>query len=257
MLPSQSDFLISTPFGNRYEVNSSPRYYWDSSKRGQEPYVILEWTLGGEGVFEWKGKANPVPKDSAFIAIVPEATKYYYPKQGREPWEVAWLDFYGPFSISIFRQLREAFGPVLPLPTKSAAGVMLTKLIETVAPRSTLDPYESSTAAYAFIMEWQRQLTRPMLQAADPVQAALGLFSARFREPLGMKEVAAQMGLSREHFTRLFTERTGESPAEHLRSLRVAAAQQLMHRFPVPLKEVALRCGFPSVRALRRALDAA
>ncbi len=254
MLSPQNHILISTPYGCALETTQTPRYYWDNAQRGKDQFVIVQWTLEGEGMFEQEGVEHPVPPGNALIVISPEPTKYYYPKQGREPWRYRWLNFYGPLAILLFRELREAFGPVLPLPDASAAGMMAQKLAEVARARLPVDPYESSAAAYGFIMEWTRQLSRPAMEAADPVQVALALCAARFREPLGVKELAAQTGLSREHFTRVFTEATGKSPARHLRDLRVAAAQQMMRRPAVPLKEVALRCGFPSVRSLRQAL---
>ena len=254
MLRDPNALLLSIPFGETSQSISSPRYSWDSAERGHEPFVILQWTLEGEGVFEWQGKTHAVRAGEAFIAIIPEEGKYYYPKLAQEPWRVAWLNFYGALAESIFRRLREAFGPIISLPGRSAAGVMALRLAELAETRTFPDPHEASVAGYAFAVEWLRQLTRPMMQLGDPVQVAIALCAARFREPLGVKELASATGLSREHFTRLFTERTGLSPARYLRGLRVNAARQMLRRQDSPLKEVALRCGFPSVRSLRQAL---
>jgi len=254
MIMDPNAVLLSMPFGDALQSISSPRYCWDSTQRGKESFVIIQWTLEGEGVFEWQGERHAVRMGEAFIAIVPEVSKYYYPKQSPEPWKVAWLNFYGSLAESLFRQLREAFGPVVPLPNRSAAGVMALRLAELAKSRAFPDPHEASVAGYAFVVEWLRQLTRPMMQLGDPVQVAVALCAARFREPLGVKELAAQTGLTREHFTRLFTERMGKPPARYLRELRVNAAQQMLRRQGAPLKEVALRCGFPSVRSLRQAL---
>lgn len=254
MIAEQNAILLSFPFGDKLESVSSPRYRWDNARRGKEPFVILQWTLEGEGIFEWRGECHPVKAGNAFICIAPEQSRYYYERQSPEPWKFAWVNFYGPLGESLFRQLREAFGPVLPLPARSAAGVMALRLAELARTRSFPDPHEASVAAYAFVVEWMRQLTRPMLQLGDPVQVAIALCAARFREPLGVKELAEQTGLTREHFTRLFTERVGKPPARYLRELRVSAAQQMLRRQGMPLKEVALRCGFPSARALRQSL---
>ena len=253
MLTDPNALLISIPFGEPLQSVSSPRYCWENNQRGRESFVILQWTLAGEGVFEWQGKSHPVRTGEAFIAIVPERSKYYFPRNSSEPWKFVWLNFYGSLAESLFRQMREAFGPVISLPGRSAAGVMALRLAELAKARAFPDPHEASVAGYAFVMEWMRQLARPRMQLGDPVQVATALCAARFREPLGVKELAAQTGLSREHFTRLFTGRTGKPPARYLRDLRVSAAQQMLRRQSAPLKEVALRCGFPSVRSLRKA----
>lgn len=88
------------------------------------------------------------------------------------------------------------------------------------------------------------------------MEAVARICRARFREPLGIKELAAHAGLSREHLTRIFTERTGISPARHLRQLRVAAAREMLDHSGMTLKETALRCGFPSAKSLQHALRA-
>jgi len=256
MLPDPNALLISLPFGNGLTSVNSPRYYWDNAARGNETFVILQWTLEGEGCFEFKGKSWPVRAGEAFVAIVPEASAYAFPKDAAEPWKFAWVNFYGSLGVSLWRQFREVFGPVVSLPNLSPASVMFLKLAELANAGALQDAHEASAASYAFLMEWTRQLTRPMMQLGDPVQGAVALCAARFREPLGIKELAAQTGLSREHFTRLFTARTGKSPARYLRDLRVNAARQMLRRQSAPLKEVALRCGFPSVRSLRMALNA-
>jgi len=103
-------------------------------------------------------------------------------------------------------------------------------------------------------MEWTRQLTHPTQTDHDPVKTAMAICQSRFREPLGTKELAAETGLSREHLSRLFSERTGVSPGSYLRQLRVNAARQMLKERNLLLKEIALRCGFPSVRSLQRAL---
>ena len=249
-----NSLLVSLPFGQSLSSVNSPRYHWDNAIRGKEEFVILQWTLEGEGCFTFKGKHWPVRVGEAFIAIVPEQSSYYFPKQSLEPWKFAWLNFYGVLGVSLMRQFREVFDPVVSLPQRSKASAMFLKLADLANAGDLQDAHEASAASYAFLMEWTRQLTRPMMQRGDPVQVAIALCAARFREPLGIKELAAQTGLSREHFTRIFTDRTGKSPARYLRDLRVNAAREMLGRQGSPLKEVALRCGFPSVRSLRMAL---
>ena len=256
MPSAPNDLLISIPFAEPAQSVFSPRYDWDNSRRGKESFVILQWTFQGAGCFEFEGRERSVGAGEAFIAIPPEASRYYFSRRGREPWKFAWVNFYGALGVSLLRKLREAFGPVLPLPAESAAGVMALRLAGMARKGEFADPHEASAACYGFLMEWMRQLTRPMFMSGNPVEAAIGLCAARFREPLGIKELAAQTGLSREHFTRLFTERVGKPPARYLRDLRVGAALQMLRRRGTPLKEIALRCGFPSVRSMRRGLPA-
>lgn len=246
--------MLFSPFGNLRESVQSSRYRWDNLQRGDETFVIIQRTRSGCGAFRVDGRVHPVPVDHAFIAIVPEPSLYFYPRDGQEPWDFHWINLYGAAAISLMTAFRATYGPVLPLPGATPAGKLFMQLTDHATQHGLADPFEVSSTCYRFIMEWGRQLSRPLLQQGDPVENALALCALRFRERIGVKELAASTGLSREHFTRLFTQKTGLSPALHLRRLRTAAAREMLARPSVTLKETALRCGFPSARTLRKAL---
>lgn len=249
------DFLrISLPFGEREERITSPRYIWDSRKRGDGQFVIIQRTISGAGMFIWEGQSFPVPEDHAFIATIPEESSYYFPPESKEAWRFSWLNFYGPLALALCRDLRRQYGPVLPLPRRSPAASAFDALVLQGSRRAPSEPHDTSQACYAFLMEWARLLSKPRLDDPDPVETAIRICRARFREPLGVKELAAESGISREHFTRLFAEKTGSPPAHFLRKLRADAAEAMMKDGSVSLKEAALRCGFASPRALSRAL---
>lgn len=130
MSADPNSILLSVPFGEELQSISSPRYYWNNSRRGKVFFVILQWTLEGEGCFEFKGEKRTVGEGEAFIAIPPEESAYYFPGNARRAWKFGWVNFYGPLAVSLFRQLREVFGPVLPLHNQSAAGIMARRLID-------------------------------------------------------------------------------------------------------------------------------
>lgn len=248
--------FISVPYGVKSETITTPRYRYENDRRGQEPFVIIQRSRYGQGEFGIAGRVHPVPQDHAFLAIVPEASFYAYPEQGSQPWTFSWVNLYGTPALALARAFREAFGPVVALPERSPAGALHEALLDTLGTRHRSPPHEISLRAYQFMMEWSHQLMRPAIREANPVDVALAVCRSRFREPLGVKELAAMTGLTREHFTRLFSSRTGISPAAYLRRLRTAAARSLLDEAAVSASEAALRCGFPSVRALRRALEA-
>lgn len=247
------DLLITCPFGQKQQTTSTSLYRWDNNARDSEPFVIIQRTGSGSGAFDIDGRTWPVPEEHAFIAIVPEASAYYYPHTSRDatPWSFSWLNFYGRLAISLASRFRSQYGPVLPLPTRSVAGELFEKLV-TGSRHSNL--HAVSADCYLFLMEWAADLSRPLQQRGDPVEIALAICAQRYRDPLGVKELASATGLTREHFTRLFTQRLGLSPARHLRTLRLEAARRLLAIEGITFQEVALRSGFPSPRSLRQAL---
>jgi AraC-like DNA-binding protein len=238
--------LIQVPFGHLDEVRASVRYRWDNGRRGTDPFVIVQQTHRGEGVFEFEGKPHRVPPGRAFIAMLPEQSLYYYPAEAREPWVFSWINFYGELAVHLWRNLRTQAGPVIPLAPPAVR--LFRRLAMRAARRKWADPYEASRAAYEFYLETLRHLPRP--PATRPFQDVISYFHAHYQEGVRMKEVAARAGISREHFTRLFARQMGCGPAAFLRRLRLEAAARLLRTTDLPVAEAAFRSGWTSATKL-------
>lgn len=192
------------------------------------------------------GREYAVPRGHAFIALVPEASRYGYPASGREPWVFSWLNFYGGLALRLWGALREQSGPVVALAPATVRE--MEALIAKGRRRGWSHPYEASVAAYRFHLEVVRRLRAP--EPAQPLARAAAYLRAHYQEPLRVKELAALAQMSREHFSRLFFKQMGESPAAFLRGLRMEAAARLLRSTRLPVAEVAFQCGFSSATKL-------
>lgn len=70
---------------------------------------------------------------------------------------------------------------------------------------------------------------------------------------LGTATLAARVGVTPRHLTRLFTEHLGQAPGRFVRQARTEAAAQLLASTTLPMASVAARCGFGTVESLRQA----
>jgi transcriptional regulator GlxA family with amidase domain len=68
-----------------------------------------------------------------------------------------------------------------------------------------------------------------------------------------VRRLAARLGLSTRHFTRLFTHEIGMSPATWVEQIRIAGARRLLETGEAVPKQVASECGFSSIDTFRRA----
>jgi len=248
--PAEID--ISLPYFQANETVSTTRYRWNCHGRGTEPFVILQWTLSGEGVFENRRGAQRVPTGHAFLAIVPEPSSYYYPPDAAEPWVFSWMNWYGAMACDLFRRFQARFGSVVPLSPRGGAGAALRRLTAASKRTAPHERLQVSLLSYAFALEWWREAAGPAQGAEDRLSRAAQFCRQHFREPLGVKEIAHEAGMSREHFSRVFVEKMGEPPAAFLRRLRVNEAAILLRETEIPLREVAMRSGFYSTRHLMR-----
>ncbi len=86
-----------------------------------------------------------------------------------------------------------------------------------------------------------------------PIRAACDLVHRSPADDLSVEALAAGVGLSARHFTRLFRTELGESPARYVERVRVEAARSILEQESVGLDQVAQRCGFGTSETLRRA----
>lgn len=82
---------------------------------------------------------------------------------------------------------------------------------------------------------------------ADPrLQSGLDFIARRFFDPyLGVRDVAAAMGLERRQAYRLFAA-TGRTIRQHIEDARIARIRELLAETDIPISKVATECGFAS-----------
>ena len=76
-------------------------------------------------------------------------------------------------------------------------------------------------------------------------------------QPLGIKEIAAALGISQSHLRARFRASCGVSLGKHLRRLRLEKACGLLRLTPNRVSEIAEMCGFNSIYHFSRAFHAA
>jgi len=81
---------------------------------------------------------------------------------------------------------------------------------------------------------------RYLLRAKD-------LVDARYAEPLTVDDLAAAAGLSRAHFSRMFTKTFGESPRAYLQTRRLERAAALLRYTDRSVADICVMVGLRSV----------
>lgn len=77
-----------------------------------------------------------------------------------------------------------------------------------------------------------------------------------YAEPLAINELAAEVGMSRSQFGRLFRKLFGQSPRDYLSSVRVNAAAHLLNETDLKTTDIALQTGFYDHSHFSRAFKA-
>lgn len=237
-------------------------YEYDGSRRG--PYVLLQHTLSGVGRVRLGGRHFVVRPGETMLLRFPDDAGYWC-EDGRD-WEFFWLCLNGREVLRLWREAM-AGGPVVRL--SENAVLRLGSLCLDALRGGLSSPARASLVAYETAMILIDEL-RPgrerVLRTVGPLSAverALSVCHAdALRDPLlDVAKLASVSGLSRHHFTRVFTEAVGEPPGRFIRRRRMDEAARLLAETVLGVKAVSLRCGFEDsnsfARAFRRHFGAA
>ena len=88
------------------------------------------------------------------------------------------------------------------------------------------------------------------------MQKMLAFAEAHFREPLTLEQAAAAFHFSPAHFSRLFSRLSGMPFLQYLHTLRIEEAIKQLQETDRPVIDIALSCGFNSVRSFNRVFRA-
>jgi AraC family transcriptional regulator len=88
--------------------------------------------------------------------------------------------------------------------------------------------------------EARARLSRAQLRRIDDYIAE------HLDQPIGLADLAREVGLSRFHFTRLFSNTVGHTPYQHVIRKRLERAYQLLRGSDLSVADVALSAGFSS-----------
>ena len=82
-------------------------------------------------------------------------------------------------------------------------------------------------------------------------QKAISLVNKQISYPIQVNDIAAEIGISSRHLSRIFKESTGESPRKYFRKLWVNAARQMVLYTNEKIDKIAISVGFSSASNLR------
>ena len=87
----------------------------------------------------------------------------------------------------------------------------------------------------------------PPVPPARHLLRAKDLVDARYAEPITVDDLAAAAGLSRAHFSRMFTKTFGESPRSYLQTRRLERAAALLRYTDRSVADICVLVGLCSV----------
>lgn len=102
-------------------------------------------------------------------------------------------------------------------------------------------PVREATAPQRTALGGHREVAHPVLRRA------VRLMEENLEEPLAIPEIARRLKVSQRKLERLFRAHTGASAVGHYRMLRLELARVMLTHTGLPVRDIALACGFSSL----------
>lgn len=166
-------------------------------------------------------------------------------KDGRSPWP-AWRGH--PL---LFPFLHGHSGGVLRLEVPVARRSMWDNAIRSIEAELTArhDGYRQAALAHLTLLlielaRLARDVVADLRRSGEPLLAELfAVIDRRHAEPLSLRDVADELGMTPGHLTTVVRRRTGRTVGEWIMERRMAAARELLAQTDLPIAEVARRVG--------------
>ena len=207
---------------------------------GMEQYQLL-YTVCGEGRVEADGKIYPLKPHT--ILFSPKNTLHCYYGY-TEDWQTKWITF-GGSGADMFRdrgteiwELPEAF-------SFQDYHFRIMRLRET-------EEWEikSSVILYELLLncrDFSSTMQTSVYSLKNRLEPVINYIYVHFREDLDLSSLASEIGVTEEHFCRIFKEFAGIRPFEYITDLRIQTAKTILFENPEQkIEDVARECGYHS-----------
>lgn len=236
--------LAARPLSSEVEVcdvglmKCKPRHGWGAGVRN---YYLFHLVSQGKGVFSVGGNEYRVSKDQAFLIRPDELISYAADE--RDPWHYVWLGFRGDKAAELVERATAGKHVFNVLPEYANE---LTNVLRSFSDEVELS-YRLTAFAYKFLggLYGSGSISR---HKPDAVQTAVRFIENNYFRPFDVTELAAELGMSRTHFSTLFTQTMGVSPYNYMIKYRIAKAEGLLcERDDLSVTDIAYSVGFSSI----------
>lgn len=229
-------------------------YFSEGRLRPSEAHAIFHYTLRGRGECTVGARTYPVTAGQGFLQVVNDpACGYRYPHGGTEDWAFCCFCFSGGNTLPLVSDMIKTYGPVF---SPDGRSPVLRRLAdeERWLACPTIGRMESAELFYSLIFMLASLGERARDRAADEqlrlcrtlVEQAMHLIEERLADDPSVEELAAGLGVTREHLSRRFHQYTGRSLKRYLSEQRALLACRLLKETDLSVQEIAARLSFSS-----------
>ena len=201
---------------------------------------VLHYVPQGSGAYLINDRSYQVSAGDIFISRPGDVTSYI--ASHGDPFSYIWVSF--DCAPSFDRLLDR---DVFQAPWSREIFDRILACSNSAAPEWTV-----CSCLYDFFAQLTQRMPASAAPRDDYVSRAVNFIQTNYADHIQVAEIAADLGLSRNYFCRIFKKQTTLSPQAYLVSCRLDAAAKLLVEQGLSQKEAALRVGYPDVCTFSR-----
>jgi AraC-like DNA-binding protein len=217
----------------------------------------LHFVTEGAGVFQQENRTFPLRKGDLFCLFPNIDHQYYTDPQNRL--SMFWIGFLGKQAIPLLNRIGLRPGsPHLPAIINEEVIHKLDRLFTSVR-RPSGEPQDLIRVTLLFdLFQTLSALVPDKRRNAEDnaeswLKRGMDYLEMHFMEGISVDEAAKYVGVDRSHFSKLFRQKYGISPRQHLQQLAMKEAVRMVGKTECSISEIALSVGFGDVYAFSKA----
>lgn len=230
------------------DIGYYPKARFHSVERliGSEQFILMYCTEG-EGEIHLNKTVYPLSANRFFI--IPSGVSHSYHSHPKNPWSIYWIHFTGKKANSFDGFARQ----VLSIDSGKTARIndrlnLFSEIFRNFERGFSIETLEYSNLCLSYLLASFTHLSQyreiRKTDENDPILQSINFMLENLKKKLRLDDIAAEIGLSASHYSRLFEARTGHSPIAYLIQLKVQRACRLLDNSIWRIADVAREAGF-------------
>lgn len=247
-----ADHLFGIPFICGYEWNDEDSHYLVNSETrlASRERALFKYTISGCGELLLNNREKHLlkPGDAFLLPGAVNTGGYSYRiAPGHDHWEFLFISYHKAAAVEIVKRIvDDCRTNVVQLDPSGEAMSHAWHLYELFRSGEISDRYAASSLGYDFLMHLCSESLSfcGKSHGSDLLHKISAYCFRNLSKPITVDELAKVCGYSRWHFAKIFHEASGMTPSDFIIEQKLTAALQILHQENIPIKELAMRCGF-------------
>ncbi len=249
------DIDLPHPWFIGHFTERDSHYHSDQMQMPMPGRAVVTVTLDGGGVFWDAGRRVEMRPGMAFVSLLKEPRTAWGLDRAVSPhWRFLGVIIGGTAGYAQARGLIRSHGRVFTIAPAAPEVQALLSLVTRPYRDVELDPAVGmSLVNNLFACLMQRAQGDTITAPLDLARRAERRLRDGLADPPPLASLARQLGVSREHLSRIFCRTYGCPPQTYVRQLRISQAQRLLHTHDGDIAATAKALGWSGTPAFHRA----